>query len=54
MPAGKGLRITGAAAAAEDPQHSHQQPKPLRLTHHAAVAAIREAMRKLMRSSRAG
>jgi hypothetical protein len=39
MPPGKGLEITGAAAAAQDPQHRHQQQEPLRVAHPTAVAA---------------
>ena len=35
----KALEITGAAAAAQNPQHRHQQQEPLRVTHPAAVAA---------------
>ena len=37
---GERLEITGAPAAAQDPQHRHQQQKPLRVTHPAAVAAV--------------
>jgi len=44
VPPGKGFQITGAAATAQDPQHRHQQQKPLRITHPAAVAAIRDGL----------
>ena len=40
VPFGEGLQITGAAAAAQDPEHRHQQQEPLRGAHPAAVAAI--------------
>ena len=39
MPASKGFQITGAAAAAQDPQHRHQQQEPLWVAHPTAVAA---------------
>lgn len=42
--AGKGLQITGAAAAAQDPQHRHQQQEPLGVAHPTPVAAIGEGL----------
>ena len=51
MPPGKGLEITGAAAAAQDPQHRHQQQESLGVAHPTAVAAIGMALRQLIRSS---
>jgi hypothetical protein len=54
VPAGKSLQITGAAAAAQDPQHRHQQQEPLRVTHPTAVATVGIALRKLIRSSATG
>jgi hypothetical protein len=39
MPASKGFQITGAAAAAQDPQHRHQQQEPLWVAHPTTVAA---------------
>jgi len=44
MPAGKGLQITGAAAAAQDPQHRHQQQEPLGVAHPTAAAAIGDGL----------
>lgn len=44
VPAGKGLQITGAAAAAQYPQYRHQQHVPLRVTHPTAVATIRDRL----------
>ena len=44
MPPGKGLEITGAAAAAQNPQHRHQQQEPLRVAHPTAVAAIGDGL----------
>jgi len=44
MPPGKGLEITGAAAAAQDPQHRHQQQEPLRVTHPTPVAPVRDGL----------
>jgi len=40
MPPCEGLEITGAAAAAQDPKHRHEQQKPLRIAHPTAVAAV--------------
>lgn len=34
------VRIAGAPAITEDPEHRHQQQIPLRITHHSPVAAI--------------
>ena len=44
MPPGKRLQITGAAAAAQDPEHRHQQQEPLRLTHPTAVSPVRDGL----------
>ena len=44
VPAGKGLQITGAAAAAQDPQYRHQQQEPLRVTYPTAVTTIRDRL----------
>lgn len=44
MPPSEGLEITGAAAAAQDPKHRHEQQKPLGITHPTAVAAIRDGL----------
>ena len=44
MPPSEGLEITGAAAAAQDPKHGHEQQKPLGVAHHPAVAAIRDGL----------
>jgi len=41
---GERLQISGAPAAAQDPQNRHQQQEPLRVTHPAAVAAIRNGL----------
>jgi hypothetical protein len=44
VPTGKSLQITGAAAAAQDPQYCHQQQEPLRVAHSTAVAAIGDGL----------
>ena len=54
MPPGKGLQITGAAAAAQDPEHRHQQQEPLRVTHPAAVTPIRDGLEKADQVIRCG
>ena len=46
MPPSKGFQITGAAAAAQDPQHRHQQQEPLWVAHPTAVAAIGDGLEK--------
>jgi len=40
MPLGKSLQITGAAAATEDPEHRHEQQKPLRVADPTVEAAV--------------
>ena len=40
VPLGERLKITGAAAVAQDPQRRQQQQEPFRVAHPAAVAAI--------------
>jgi hypothetical protein len=54
MPPGKGLEITGAAAAAQDPQHRHQQQEPLRVAHPTAVAAIGDGLEEVDQVIRCG
>lgn len=44
VPAGERLQIPGAAAATEDPEHRHQQQKPLQVTHPAAVTTTRNGL----------
>jgi hypothetical protein len=44
VPAGKSLEITGAAAAAQDPQHRHQQQESLGVAHPTAIASIWDAL----------
>ena len=44
MPPGKSLQITGAAAAAQDPQHRHRQQEPLRVTNPTAVATVGDGL----------
>jgi hypothetical protein len=39
MMPGEGLQVAGATAAAQDPQHRHQQQEPLRVAHPTAVAS---------------
>ena len=46
MPPSKGLEITGAPAATQDPKHRHEQQKPLGVAHPTAVAAIRDGLEK--------
>ena len=46
VPAGKSLQISGAAAAAQDPQYCHQQQEPLRIAHPAAVTTIGDGLKE--------
>jgi hypothetical protein len=54
MPPRKGLEITGAAAAAQDPQQRHQQQEPLGIAHPTAVAAIRNDLEEADQGIRNG
>jgi hypothetical protein len=47
MLAGKGLQITGAAAAAQNPQHRHQQQEPLGLAHPTGEPPIRNGLEEV-------
>ena len=44
VPAGKSLQITGAAAAAQDPQDCHQQQERLRVANPTTIAAIGDGL----------
>jgi len=52
MPPGKGLEITGAAAATQDPQHRHQQQEPLLVAHPTAVTTIGDGLEEADQVSR--
>ena len=54
VPAGKSLQITGAAAAAQDPQHRHQQQEPLRVAHPTAVATVGDSLEEADQVIRSG
>lgn len=44
VPFGECLQIAGAPAAAEDPEHRHQQQESLAVAHPSAVPAIRNGL----------
>jgi hypothetical protein len=46
VPLGECLQITGAAAAAQDPEYRHQQQEPLRVAHSAAEATVRDGLKE--------
>ena len=54
MPPGKGLKITGAPATAQDPGHRHQQQEPLRAAHPTPVAPVRDGLEEADQIARCG
>ncbi len=54
VPPGEGLQIAGAPAAAQDPQHRHQQQEPLQVSHPAPKAAIGNGLEKADQIVRCG
>jgi hypothetical protein len=54
VPPGKGLEIPGTPAAAQDPEHRHQQQKPLRVADPTAVATVRDGLEEADQIIRCG
>ncbi len=54
VPPGKRLQIPRTAAAAQDPEHRHQQQEPLGVTHPATVAAVRDGLEEADQIAGAG
>ena len=46
MPFSKRLKITGAPAATQDPEHRHQQQEPLWVAHTTAKASVGDGLEK--------